>query len=115
MRKLTLPLLLAVTLLLPVLTMVTGDEVAITDAGFVPQVVTVQRHCVVTWTNAAAGAHTVTADGYEFGSGCVATRRCFHANISRTWDISLLRYVLGSHRRGASTFRCLSDISTVSV
>ena len=103
MRKLTLLLLLAVTLLLPVLAMATGDEVAM------------QRHCVVTWTNAAAGAHTVTADGYELGSGCVATRRCFHANISRTWDISLLRYVLGSHRRGASTFRCLSDISTVSV
>jgi plastocyanin len=84
MRKLTLPLLLAASLLIPVLTMATGDNVAITDVGFTPQVVTVPLHSVVTWTNTSAAVHTVTADGYEFGSGALQVgdvfTQTFHAH-----------------------------------
>lgn len=48
-----------------------GATVTITDSGFVPQVVTVPVRAVVTWTNASAVSHTVTALGGEFSSGII--------------------------------------------
>lgn len=48
-----------------------GTTVTITDSGFVPAVVTVPIRSVVTWTNAGALSHTVTALAGEFSSGII--------------------------------------------
>ena len=52
-----------------------ADEftVAITDSGFVPEVITVPIRSVVVWTNVGSMSRTVTALNGEFSSGVLAT------------------------------------------
>jgi len=59
------------------------QPVRIVDFGFEPATVTVDQGQVVTWMNAAARGHTVTADKGSFDSGTLSTFDSF-ANVFET-------------------------------